>query len=124
MKNHKIIYWIATGIVCFLFFAGGMMYFFNYEHAHNFFVSLGFPTWLIYPLAILKILGAIAILSRKSLFLKELAYAGFLYDAILALVAHLIVNDGEYTPAILAILFTLISWRYDRLYFGTYEQKI
>ena len=122
MKKDKIIYWIATGLLCFFFVAGGLMYFFNYEHAHAFFESLGFPTWIIYPLAILKLLGPIAILTRKSLLLKELAYAGFAYDAVLALSAHLMVLDGEYLPAILALLATAFSWIYDRKVFGKLTQ--
>ncbi|MEM9363009.1 MAG: DoxX family protein [Bacteroidota bacterium] len=118
MKTNKIIYWIATGIVCFVFFTGGLMYFFNYDYAHSFFVNLGFPTWIIYPLGILKILGPVAILSRKSPFLKELAYAGFLYDAILAVTAHLMVGDGYIYHGIAAIILTIVSWIYDRKLFG------
>ena len=122
MKTTKIIYWITTGLLCALFFMGAMMYFLNYPRAESFFINLGFPTWIIYPLAILKILGALTILIRKSLFLKELAYAGFLFDAILALFAHIMVLDGEYLFAILAIIFTTFSWVYDRKYFGPYTQ--
>ncbi len=122
MKKDKIIYWIATGIICFVFFSGGLMYFLNYELAHQFFISLGFPIWIIYPLGILKILGPLAIITRKSLFLKELAYAGFLYDAILAVAAHLVVGDGFIYHGFAAIIFTIISWVYDRKVFGKYYQ--
>ncbi|WP_299311388.1 DoxX family protein [uncultured Aquimarina sp.] len=124
MKKNKIIYWITTGLLCLLFFAGAMMYIFNYPRAEGFFISLGFPTWIIYPLAFLKISGIIAILTKKSNFLKELAYAGFLFDAILALVAHIMVNDGEYAPAIVSVLLLIISWIYDRKVFGNYKQNL
>lgn len=124
MKKNKIIYWIATGLLTLLFFAGAMMYIFNYPRAEGFFISLGFPTWIIYPLAILKILGAIAILTKKSNFLKELAYSGFLFDAILALAAHIIVSDGEYAPAIIALVLIAISWFLDRKVFGNYTQSV
>lgn len=124
MKTNKTIYWIVTGLLSVLFIMGAMMYLFNYPRAEGFFISLGFPTWIIYPLAILKILGPIAILIRKSLFLKELAYAGFIFDAILALFAHLKVSDGEYIPAILAIILTTVSWIYDRKVFGYYTQNV
>lgn len=124
MKKDKIIYWIATGVICFLFGSGALMYIFNYDYAHGFFVSLGFPTWIIYPLAVLKLLGPIAILTRKSLFLKELAYAGFLYDAILAVAAHVMVGDGYIYHGIAAIVLTIVSWIYDRKLFGKYEQKM
>lgn len=123
MKTNKIIYWSTTGLMSLLFLASAMMYIFNYPTAEGFFVSLGFPTWIIYPLATLKILGVVTILSQKSNFLKELAYAGFLFDAILALAAHLIVGDGEFAPAILALIFIVLSWTYDRKIYGSYTQN-
>ncbi|MGY5352923.1 DoxX family protein [Wenyingzhuangia sp. IMCC45533] len=119
MKKDKIIYWIATGFLTLVFTFSACMYLFAYERASGFFVNLGFPTWLIYPLAILKILGLVAILTKKSKFLKELAYAGFLFDAVLALSAHLIVGDGEAMAAVVAILATTVSWIYDKKLYGT-----
>ncbi|OJJ17127.1 hypothetical protein BKI52_30920 [marine bacterium AO1-C] len=123
MKRVKIIYWVATGLLSFLFVAGGLMYLLNYPRAYDFFINLGFPVWIIYPLAILKFAGVAAILSRRSLFLKELAYAGFLYDALLALVAHVMVLDGEAMPAAISLVLIAVSWRYDRKIFGAYIQQ-
>ena len=122
MKKDKTIYWISTGLLCALFTMGAMMYIFNYPRAEGFFISLGFPTWIIYPLATVKIIGPITILTRKSNFLKELAYAGFLFDAILAFFAHLMVSDGEYLFSIIALILTITSWIYDRKVFGKYTQ--
>lgn len=122
MKTNKIIYWTSTGILCALFTFSTMMYFFNYPYVESAFTSLGFPTWIIYPLATLKLLGVIAILSKKSLFLKELAYAGFLFDALLALIAHLAISDGEQMGAIIGLIAVTISWIYDRKVFGIYTQ--
>ena len=124
MKRNKIIYWISTGILCALFMFSAMMYIFNYPRIEGFFINLGFPTWIIYPLAVLKVFGVLAILTKKINHLKELAYAGFLFDAILALSAHIIVNDGEFMPAIIAIVATTVSWIYDRKVFGNYEQNL
>lgn len=118
MKTNKIIYWLATGFLTLVFLFSASMYLFNYERASGFFINLGFPTWLIYPLAVLKIGGIVAIISKKSKFLKELAYAGFLFDAILALVAHIKVADGEFAPAAIAIIAVVISWIYDRKVFS------
>ncbi|WP_298508088.1 DoxX family protein [uncultured Kordia sp.] len=118
MKTTKIIYWISTGLLCLLFFAGAMMYLFNYPRAEMFFNNLGFPAWIIYPLAFLKIAGAITVATKWNLFLKELAYAGFLFDAILALVAHLMVADDEYLFSGIALVFITISWIYDRKVYG------
>lgn len=123
-KRHQVIYWIATGFISFMFFAGAMMYFFNYTMAHQFFTNLGFPTWIIYPLGILKVLGVVAVLSKKSTLLKELAYAGFLYDAVLAVTAHLVVSDGQYLHGMAVIIATIISWIYDRKVFGKHQQRL
>lgn len=118
MKTNKIIYWLATGVLTLVFLFSASMYLFNYERASGFFINLGFPTWLIYPLAVLKIGGIVVIISKKSKFLKELAYAGFLFDAILALAAHIKVADGEFAPAAIAIIAVVISWIYDRKVFS------
>lgn len=123
MKKNKIIYWIATGLMSALFLFSAMMYIFNYPRIEEFFMNLGFPTWIIYPLATLKILGVIAILTKQIKFLKELAYAGFLFDAVLALSAHLMVNDGEFQPSVIAIILITVSWIFDRKVFGRYTQS-
>ncbi|OIQ18089.1 MAG: hypothetical protein BM557_07690 [Flavobacterium sp. MedPE-SWcel] len=119
MKTNKIIYWTATILMCLLFIYSAQMYIFNYEMVKGFFTSLGFPTWLVYPLAILKIAGVITILTKYSKFLKELAYAGFLYDAILALMAHKMVDDGGHMAAVIAIILIIVSWYFDRKVFNS-----
>jgi hypothetical protein len=49
----------------------------NYDKISEYFPKLGFPSWLVAPLAAAKILGIIAVLSNKSKLLTEWAYAGF-----------------------------------------------
>ena len=92
-------------------FSAGM-YFTKTEMVRGFFESLSYPTYLVYPLAVAKILGIIAILSRKSKMLKEWAYAGFFFDLILATTAH--VSIGEATPmSIAGIVFLVVSYLSD-----------
>lgn len=81
------------------------------------FVNLGFPVYIIYSLAIAKMLGVIAILSKKSKFLMECAYAGFFFDFVLTLSAHWVINDGEFFPAFIAIILLIVSYRYDKKVF-------
>ena len=50
------------------------MYFFNNETAVAMFKSLGYPTYIVYPLGVLKLLGLVAIWTRKSDTLKEWAF--------------------------------------------------
>lgn len=113
-KRNKITYWISTGLLCGLMLFSASMYFLQNEMVSEMFIKLGYPTYIIYPLAVAKILGIIAILTKKSKKLKEWAYAGFFFDFVLAVAAHAAIGDGEYAPALLALLFLLISYFYDQ----------
>lgn len=73
------------------------------------FTFLGFPTWIVYPLAVAKILAVVAILSKQSKILKEWAYAGLFFDSVLAFGAHWFAKDGQYIPAVVAILLIVVS---------------
>ena len=86
------------------------MYFTKPEMIKGFFEHFNYPTYLVYPLAILKILGVIMVLWRKSMWLTEWAYAGFFFDVILAFFAHVMINDGEQTGAIVAIILLITSY--------------
>ena len=90
------------------------MYFFNHEMIQGAFSSLGYPTYLIYPLATAKILGLVAIWTRMSTTLKEWAYAGFFFDTCLALAAHLSVGDGGYLFSGIGILLVLVSYIFEK----------
>ena len=76
-KRNKIIYWIATGLISVMMLMSAGMYIFDHNTVSEVFTTLGYPTYIIYPLAIAKILGIIVILVNKWDFLKGLAYAGF-----------------------------------------------
>jgi hypothetical protein len=78
-KRDLSIYRIVTGLFSALMIMGAGMYFFNNEMAVAMFKSLGYPTYIIYPLGILKLLGLVAIWTRKSDILKEWAYAGYVF---------------------------------------------
>ena len=110
MKTQKIIYWIATALLSLLVLFSAGMYFFNHAEIANVFTSLGFPTYIIYPLATLKILGLIVILGNIGGNLKEWAYAGFFFNFVLAFFAHLMVGDGEQFGALMALVFLLASY--------------
>lgn len=121
-KRNRTIYWVSTGLLCLIMFGSAMMYFFLYDP--NIFIELGYPPYLIYPLAVAKLLGVTAILSRKSALLKEWAYAGFFFDMVLALAAHIDVQDGEYLPAALGIILLLVSRYYEDIVFTANKFKV
>lgn len=77
MDAKKIIFWIVTGLLCLMMLGSAGMYIVNHESVRMIFESLHYPAYIIYPLAIAKILGVIAIVSNYSRSLKEWAYAGF-----------------------------------------------
>jgi hypothetical protein len=116
-KGNKVIYWGATGLLSAMMLMAAGMYFFNHEMVAELFASLGYPTYIIYPLAVAKILGITAILTKKCKTLKEWAYAGFFYDLVLALSAHLMVGDGEFAGALVALVLLMVSYHYDKKVF-------
>lgn len=110
MKKNKQIYWISTGLLTALMLMSAIMYFANYDEVSQTFTGLGYPTFVIYPLAIAKLLGLVAIWTRRSHTLKEWAYAGFFFDTALATQAHLIAQDGAFAPALIGTVLVLVSY--------------
>ncbi|MCZ4695745.1 hypothetical protein DWB61_13540 [Ancylomarina euxinus] len=84
-----------------------VLYFVFYDTVVDYFTSYGYPIYLIYPLALAKIMGSLIILSNKNKFLKELAYMGFFYNLILAFFAHLMINEFDPIPTLSLILLFL-----------------
>ncbi len=110
MKTQKIIYWITTGLLCLVMLYSASMYITQTEMVKDMFKSFGYPTYIVIPLAIAKILGLIAILWNKVKWLKEWAYAGFFFDFVLAFFAHKMINDGEEIASMVALIVLLISY--------------
>lgn len=113
-KSDKIIFYIATGLFSFLMLFSASMYIFSHEVAVDAYTALGFPTYIIYPLAIAKLLGLVAIWSNLSKVLKYLAYSGFFFNMILAISAHINVNDGEFFPSLIGLILIVTSFVFDR----------
>jgi hypothetical protein len=99
--------------MCFIFLFSAFMYFTRYELVAGLYELLGFPIWLIYPLAGMKILGVTAVLTRLSPLLKEWAYAGFFFDSLLAFTSHYIAADGQGAMAAIALLSVIASRYFD-----------
>jgi len=108
-KTRSIIYWVSTSLMCMIFLFSASMYFMKTEIVEGYFDMLNYPSYLVYPLAIAKILGIIAVLSNKSKLLKEWAYAGFFFDAVLAAAAHIQSGDKGEMMSIAAIVLIIIS---------------
>lgn len=118
MKWARFVYWIVTGPLIALMLFAAFNYTFNHDLIVDVFNNLGFPTYIIYPLAIAKLLGVIAIVANLSRSLKEWAYAGFFFNFLLAFSAHINVRDGQFAPALVCLILLAISYDLDKKIYG------
>jgi len=110
-KQLKIIYLISTILLTILM--GGLSagnYIFNHEMVKGMFTEMGYPTFLIYPMAIAKISGLVALWNRRFLGLREWAYAGFCFNLVLALITHTALMDGAYAAPIAGLILLFTSY--------------
>jgi len=106
----KWIFYIVKSLLSLFFLASASMYFLSYEDVSAIFSHLGFPIWVVYPLATAKILGVLAIwIPLRFKTLKEWAYAGFFFDALLAMGAHRAANESI-VLALIAIGMVLTTY--------------
>jgi len=94
MRIKQIVYWVSTALLCGIFLYSAFMYITNTEMIKSFFESFNYPTYIVIPLAILKISGVVMLLWRPNKWLTEWAYAGFFFDLVLAMAAHYYAGDG------------------------------
>ena len=114
MKTQKIIYWLATAGICAIMLYSASMYFTKTEMVQSFFERFNYPTYIVIPLAVAKVLGVLMILWRKSNWLTEWAYAGFFFDIILAFFAHQKEGD-DVTFTLMAMVFLLLSYFFGKV---------
>ncbi|SDS47515.1 DoxX-like family protein [Formosa sp. Hel1_31_208] len=110
MKKDRLIYYTATGLLTMLLLFSVSMYFIKYEDIVNAFTSFGYPTYIIYPYAVIKLLGLVVLWMPRLKTIKEWAYAGFFYAFVLAFFAHYMIGDGEQGVAIIALILLIISY--------------
>jgi hypothetical protein len=109
MKTQRIIYWIATIGICAIMCYSASMYFMNTEMVKSFFESFNYPTYIVIPLAVLKICAVLMLLWRGIPWLTEWAYAGIFFDVVLAAMAHYHAGDSI-TFTLVALVLLLISY--------------
>jgi len=113
-KRNKIIYRIVKVLFSIMMLIGVATYAFNYDIVSARFDGLGYPTYIILLLGVVKVLGLIAIWFSKSRLLKEWTYAGFVFVLILGVIAHLAINDNEYAPALISLILAVTSYVFHR----------
>ncbi|MAN78499.1 MAG: hypothetical protein CML24_15260 [Rhizobiales bacterium] len=81
--NIKWVYWIPTILLSLMYVGGGLMYLTNIPMVQGMFGNFGYPAYIVPILGIVKVLAVATILSRFSVALSDLAYAGmFLHSSI------------------------------------------
>ena len=117
---NKIVYYLSTAILTVFLVGGGVtylsgneriLYAFSNEMVEGY-NAIGFPAWLILPMGIMKICGALALWVPIPRLIREWAYAGIFFNMLLAIGAHLFnpINptDNDLT-AILPFIMVIVS---------------
>lgn len=107
---RKYAYWISTALLCLLYLASATMYATRGAFVREALGTLGYPAYLVPILMTVKVLAVAAILSRVSVALSDLAYAGMFYHLLLALSAHLNAGDGGSAPAVVGLCLLVVSF--------------
>ncbi|NKL56315.1 DoxX family protein [Rhizobium leguminosarum] len=83
-------YWISTALLSVLYFVSAYMYATKKQWVREALTELGYSANNLVPfMVIVKVLGPLAILSRLSVPLSDLAYAGIFFHLLLSGLAHI-----------------------------------
>lgn len=110
MTKGKIAYWTTTVLLCAIYGMSAIMYTLQRPLVEEGFAIFGYPGYLVTVLIVVKILAILAILSRVSVRLSDLAYAGMLFHLLLAVTAHVNIGDGGFTPGLVALALLATSF--------------
>ena len=110
-KSEKVLYWSATGYMLLLMMMSVVSYHINHDGMAMMFVAFGYPAYLVYPLAYLKLIGVIVVITNRYNNLKEWVYATYYINMILAFVVH-VVAENFYWHAVLGLICVPISYIY------------
>jgi hypothetical protein len=106
----KLVYWIATIVLCLGYLGGGLFYLFKTADAQAMYPQLGYPAYLVLLMGPIKLLGALAILTRLRVWISDLAYAGMFFHLPLAFSAHMGSGVPGWQPSVVMFACLLISF--------------
>jgi len=108
-KLKIVVFWIATAYVLSLLGFSAWVYHAKHELISDYFTTLGYPTYLVYPLASLKLLTIVIIITHRYNDLRDMAYAAYFINMVMALVGHVVQGDS-YLHAVLGGSCLIISY--------------
>lgn len=83
------VYWASTALLSLLYLASAALHIVQSASVRKTLVGLGYPGYLLPILVAVKLLFVLAVLSRFSIALSDLAYAGALFHLLLSGAAHI-----------------------------------
>ncbi|MEQ1849843.1 MAG: DoxX family protein [Candidatus Peribacteraceae bacterium] len=110
--KKQLAFWIPTALLLFPMVGSAIYYFIDIPTTAKAFNDLGYPAYVLYFNATAKILGGIAIvLPQFPRWMKEFAYAGYLYIILLAAQAiYIMMPIGN--AAFMLVFIVLWAWAY------------
>lgn len=111
-KTKTIIYWAATVLIGFVMLSGGMAYLARQTDVVARIAQLGYPSYVLAILGVMKLAGGIVIVAPGLPRLKEWAYAGVMINLTGAAASHLARGNAAgdvIVPLVIAII-GLVSW--------------
>lgn len=110
-RGLVIIFWIVTVLFCLQmgFTAYAQL---QLPQVAEAFTHLGFPAYFRVELSWAKLAGVVALLAPFSPRVKEWAYAGFAFNLVSAMIAHLALGDGpeEWSFALATSVLWAVSY--------------
>lgn len=108
---ENYVYWISTTLLCLLYLSSAVIYATRRDWVRQALAGLGYPATLVPVMIVVKVLAVAAILSRVSVALSDLAYAGVLFHLLLSGLAHLGVRKpGGALPAAVGLALLAASF--------------
>jgi len=110
-KTAKWVYWISTGLVALVYLGGAAFYISMHDMVAGMYEQvLHYPTYIIWPLAILKIVGGVVILWRPNAMIADWAYGAMFWHLLLAFSAHIGAGDPGWPPSAVTWVLLIVSW--------------
>ena len=107
MKTTKLTYWISTSLFAAFMAFTAIPDLLLEKEAVSFIGHLGYPPYFVFFIGVAKLLGSIAILVPKFVFIKEWAYAGLFFDLTAAVYSG-VAAAGKFDPMMLTMLMWIV----------------
>lgn len=110
LEHHA--YWLSTALLSVLYLTSAYMYVTRGGWVRQVLAELGYKAPYLVPfMIVIKVLGPVAILSRVSVPLSDLAYAGIFFHLLLSGLAHIGVRKPAGTlPAAIGLALLVTSF--------------